>query len=240
MKYLFFSILLIIATSCIRNKNNATLQEQGEARKVFEVKEVVHANAYSYLKVSENFKERWVAVKKADIKPGEVYFYDSALQMNNFTSKDLDRTFDIVYFINQISREPFSNKKADMGSMHRSMVTTNKAAVAFEKAEDELSLADIFEKKDTYALKDFEIRGKVVKVTPQVMGKNWIHIQDGSDYDGKFDLTVTTIEEGIQKGDVVVFKGKLSLDKDFGYGYSYEVLMEDARCLRKETTKPGV
>ncbi|MEI7897164.1 MAG: hypothetical protein WCJ26_09020 [bacterium] len=59
------------------------------------------------------------------------------------------------------------------------------------------------------------------------MKKNWIHIQDGTEFSGKFDLTVTTDAEAAV-GQTITLEGKITLNKDFGYGYAYEVLMEDA------------
>jgi hypothetical protein len=60
------------------------------------------------------------------------------------------------------------------------------------------------------------------------MGKNWVHIQDGTEYQGGFDLTITT-DGQVAVGETVTFEGKIVLDKDFGYGYSYPVLMEEAK-----------
>ncbi|MGW8313899.1 MAG: nucleotide-binding protein, partial [Desulfuromonadales bacterium] len=72
-----------------------------------------------------------------------------------------------------------------------------------------------------------KVRGKVVKFSPQIMGKNWIHIQDGTGEAGSNDLTVTT-NTTANVGDTVVISGTLTADKDFGYGYQYSVLVEDA------------
>ena len=63
------------------------------------------------------------------------------------------------------------------------------------------------------------------------MGKNWIHLQDGTDFKGKFDLTVTT-NETVNEGDKISVEGMITIDKDFGYGYFYEVLMEDAKIIK--------
>jgi hypothetical protein len=60
------------------------------------------------------------------------------------------------------------------------------------------------------------------------MDRNWVHLQDGTSDSGSFDLTVTT-EEEVNVGDVLTFEGKIKLDKDFGAGYSYEVIMEQAK-----------
>ena len=73
------------------------------------------------------------------------------------------------------------------------------------------------------------MRGKVTKVNSGILGKNWVHIQDGTEAEGNFDLTVTT-QETAKVGDVVVVQGKITLNKDFGSGYKYDVIMEEAHC----------
>jgi len=77
------------------------------------------------------------------------------------------------------------------------------------------------------------VRGKVVKYTPDVLGKNWIHLRDGSGSaaDNTHDVLVTTKNQ-TKIGDVVVAKGVVHTDKDLGSGYSYKVLIEDATLLK--------
>ena len=75
------------------------------------------------------------------------------------------------------------------------------------------------------------MKGQVVKVNEEIMGKNWIHIQDGSGSAADFDLTITTVEK-VKVDDVVTFEGTISLSKDFGAGYFYEVIMEDAKLVK--------
>jgi hypothetical protein len=70
-----------------------------------------------------------------------------------------------------------------------------------------------------------------VKFSGGIMNRNWVHIQDGTKDNGKFDLTVTT-QDSVKVGDVVIFEGKIALNKDIGAGYFYEILMEDAK-MRK-------
>ena len=89
------------------------------------------------------------------------------------------------------------------------------------------TVATLFEKKAELAGKPVKVRGKVVKFTPEIMGKNWIHLQDGTGAAGNNDLTVTT-SASAQMGDTVTISGTLSVDKDFGYGYAYDVIIEDA------------
>ena len=63
------------------------------------------------------------------------------------------------------------------------------------------------------------------------MERNWIHIQDGSEFDGKYDLTITS-QESFEVGQVLTLEGVLAINKDFGYGYSYEILLEEATATR--------
>jgi hypothetical protein len=60
------------------------------------------------------------------------------------------------------------------------------------------------------------------------MEKNWFHIQDGTSNEGEFDLTITSLEEEIKLDEVITFEGTIVLNKDFGYGYKYDILLEDA------------
>lgn len=229
-------ILMLVFSSCVRNKNGQVIQSVAPTNaKVFEVTEVVQATSYSYLRVKENNNERWVAVSKQDIKSGDVFYYDEAMLMNNFESKDLNRTFDEIYFVNQISKTPIT--KTPMGGAmpaHSGKVETKKmSTVTLEKTEDEITVAQIFSQRAEYSSKEFEIRGVVVKVNKQVMGKNWIHVQDGTNDAGNFDLTITS-QDLAEVNDEVIFKGKLTLNKDFGSGYFYEVIMEDAILVNKK------
>jgi hypothetical protein len=71
------------------------------------------------------------------------------------------------------------------------------------------------------------VKGKAVKVNNGIMDRNWIHLQDGTGAAGANDLLVTT-KATVNRGDVVVVRGTVALDKDFGAGYSYSLLIEDA------------
>jgi len=105
---------------------------------------------------------------------------------------------------------------------------TAPAAGSLEATTDG-TVADLYAKKDTLSGKQVSLRGKVMKFSPMIMGKNWLHIQDGSGdaAAGTNDITVTTAQEAAV-GDVVTVKGTLVANKDFGAGYSYDVIIEDA------------
>lgn len=234
----------VLVSSCVRNKNPQQAQQSAVQpnQHVFEVTDVVQGNTYTYLQVKENMTERWVAISKAEVNKGDVYYYDEALQMTDFHSKEIDRTFDVIYFVNQISKTPIEHNSMGaagaMGNMpagHTGKVKAKSAEVDMEKPEGELTIADIYNNKADYTKEAFEIRGIVVKVNDQIMGKNWVHIQDGTESNGKFDLTITT-QESVNVGDEVIFKGKLTLEKDFGAGYYYDLIVEDGTLVSKKVS----
>ena len=101
-----------------------------------------------------------------------------------------------------------------------------------ELAEGGISLADLFESMNDYADKLVIVRGKIVKLNNNIMGKNWIHIQDGTAYSGENDLTITSdVEVKVNVDDIVTFKGIITLNKDVGAGYFYKIIMEEAKII---------
>jgi GW (Gly-Tryp) dipeptide domain len=109
----------------------------------------------------------------------------------------------------------------------RKQPVLEKKQVTVQPVAGGVTIAQLYAGKKSFEGKTVKIKGQVVKYTPMVMGKNWIHIQDGTENGGKFDLTVTSTSE-VKVGDVVTLEGKISIDKDLGYGYFFEVLMEEA------------
>ena len=97
-----------------------------------------------------------------------------------------------------------------------------------QKASGGHTVAELFAGKEELADKETAVRGRVVKFNAGIMGRNWIHIQDGSGSQGSNDLTVTT-DATATVGDLVVIRGKLKTDQDFGHGYKYAVLIEEAK-----------
>lgn len=241
MRIYLLVILVMVFSSCVRNKKGQNIQVHTEENQnVFEVAEVIHGNTYTYMKVKEKMGERWVATGKTEVDAGDVLYYGEALQMNDFTSKELDRTFDEIYFIDQVSEEPISADPARImpphsGSAHGAH-GAQESEVSLDKADDELTVGQIYANPQEYSGEEVEIRGVVVKVNNEIMGKNWVHIQDGTGSEGDFDLTVTTTDKA-EVGDEVTFKGKITLEKDFGAGYYYDVIMEEAELLNTTGSK---
>jgi len=97
-------------------------------------------------------------------------------------------------------------------------------------AKGGITIGELYAKKDSYSAKPVKIKGEVVKFNKQIMGKNWIHIQDGTNNNGSFDLTITS-DETVKVGDVVTIEGIITLNKDFGYGYSYDIILENGKLI---------
>ncbi len=95
------------------------------------------------------------------------------------------------------------------------------------KAKGGYTVEELFAKKGTLKGKKVAVRGKVAKISEGIMGRNWIHLQDGSGKQGTNDITVTT-NQSARVGDVVLITGNLATDRDFGGGYKYAVIIEDA------------
>lgn len=108
------------------------------------------------------------------------------------------------------------------------------AAIKVEKAAgpNGYTVEEIFTQGEALAGKTVRIKGQVVKVNMQIMARNWVHIQDGSGNPMKntHDLVVTT-QDDVEEGKPVTFEGVVAFEKDFGYGYKYDVLVEDAKIV---------
>lgn len=200
------------------------------------VKEVLQTSGYTYIRVKEGDKEMWLAIVKMPVIVGKLYTYDDASLMKDFTSKELKRTFKEIYFLAKLTlstnSEATSKKQKEKPNATKSK-SVEKKSVKIETAQGGISIATLFKNKTSYAGKTVIIKGAVSKFTPDIMDRNWIHIQDGTDYSGKYDLTITTNQSvKVKEGDVVTFEGKINLDKDFGSGYFFEVIMEDAALIK--------
>jgi hypothetical protein len=242
MKSLIILLSVLYAFSGCVQKNKVPVAQAevsgNPAQHQAKVLEVIQTSNYTYLRVSENGSENWIAVNRQEAAPGEVYYYDKEMEMKNFVSKELNRTFESIYFVQEISKEPIAaaNQMPAAGPMsaakHSGKVSTEKKeGISVAPADGSISIAQIYAKRGDYSGKTIKVKGQVVKINEEVMGKNWIHIQDGSGSADDFDLAVTTLD-GMKMDDMVTFEGTITLKKDFGAGYFYEVIMEDAKLVK--------
>lgn len=224
----FFAGIALIAASC--NSNNVADENLAPNVHKVKIEEVIQSSNYTYLLVSEKDQEKWIAISKAEVAEGKYYYYEPGIEMTNFASKELKRTFPSITFVDKFSDQPIVAKITMADSMKGKQAAEPKEGIKVDPAKGGITIAELYANKDSYAGKTVKIRGEVVKYSPDIMKTNWVHIQDGTNSEGSFDLTITT-DDVTKVGDVVTFEGVVAVKKDFGAGYYYEVIVEKAKLL---------
>ncbi len=234
--YILLAGIIVLYTSCQFNTPSES-KSKPEADIVLETtsghqqgiaKEVLQTSNYTYILLAVDGVETWVAGPRMEAAVGEKYFYVQNMEMENFKSKELNRTFESVIFAQSISKDENSfNEKPQSETGHQSDVKITRQDIKIEPTKGVTSIADLFANKNKLAGTTITIKGVVTKYNAEIMGKNWIHLQDGTEKDGNFDLVITTLVNA-KLGEIITLTGKVVLDKDFGYGYKYDVLIEDA------------
>jgi len=242
LAYTFLVALFFVffSASCNRTTTETHSIETPAGTHKVVVKEVQQTTVYTYLFVEENGKEYWLAINKQEAKPGETYFFEASYEMNNFESKELKRTFESLLLVDNIRTTPETGAAMPphgMGMKSSGSVTPVDYEIEAIKHEPgELPIGDLYKDPSAFEGKKIKIRGKVVKYNGEIMDRNWIHIQDGTSSGGKFDLTITSLEQ-VNVGEIVAFEGVIAVNKDFGAGYRYDVIMEEGKILTSITNQ---
>jgi hypothetical protein len=203
------------------------------------------AGGYTYVQVDTGTEKIWGAAPKFAATVGERVTVPATMPMRGYRSKTLDRTFDVVYFAGAILPEGAMTAAAETtaaavpaaaapaGHPGGPIAAPAAASIDFSgipKADGGKTVGELLGAASDYAGKEVVVRGKVVKVNNGIMGKNWLHVQDGTGEAGKNDLTVTT-DATAKVGDLVLVRGTAAADKDFGAGYKYAFIVEDAKVV---------
>lgn len=235
MKHLFYLLSVVVAFSVIScNQDAKKSEEKNKTNYDYSgvVVDVVQTSNYTYCLVKDDHNEHWLAISRTDISKGETLYFNQGMEMKDFHSKELDRTFPSIFFVQKASTDPDSDTfKPQAVAQKPVKPKIEKKELDVEQATDGVTIAELFENKEKYAGKKIKVRGKVTKFNTAIMNKNWAHIQDGTEFEGKFDLTVTTVEE-VNVDAVVTFEGTINLDVDFGAGYFYDIIMQDAVIVK--------
>lgn len=201
------------------------------------VLKTMESGGYTYIQLQqEGGNKIWVAVPKARIAVGKRVSLEPGEEFRNFKSKTLNRTFDKIIFslgpIAQKEKQGVGKEAMATPGSKGAMVAAKQMKVERAAGPDAHSVAEIFAHKENLAGKKVVVRGKVVKVSPRVMKKNWVHIQDGTGSLNKkdHDLVVTT-KALPDVGGIITVNGILLKDKDFGSGYKYDVLIDNAEIV---------
>lgn len=230
---IFVLIVFFIGCGNDDNKKQDTVENTNQISNVESISrsgivvDKVDAGSYSYLQLKENNNLYWVAVPAMNIKNGESIHFSQYMEMIDFKSETLNRSFESVLFVNDASR---SMNKMNMKNPHSDVQSLDKQTISVGTLKDGKTIADIYKNKQSLNGKTVKVKGKVVKFNSAIMNRNWVHIQDGTDNNGDFDLLITS-DETAKVGDIIVAEGKLAIDKDFGAGYFYLVLVEEAKII---------
>jgi len=220
--YLALMLATIMITGCGKDETPPL----PEGTHAVEVEEAMDASQYTYIRVSEDGNEYWIAVPKMTVETGEKLYFSKSMVMNNFQSKTLNRTFDKILFVDDISKTPpAANQPKQMP--HPKIESTQNRDLKLEPLKDGKTVEEIFSEKDKIAGSRVKIRGKIIKYNPEIMDRNWIHLQDGTSSGNNYDLIVTT-KDPAEVGNVVIVEGTVSVNKNFGSGYVYPVMIENA------------
>ncbi len=200
------------------------------------VREVMHADVYTYLNLEDSGKVRfWVAVPTMEVTTGDGVEIFGANQMANFHSKTLNRTFDTILFANSakvLGKGDLTQATGQLPPDHPPLPAVTISVEDIEKTAGGYTVAELYAKRDELKGKEVQVRGKVVKYSAGIMNRNWLHLRDGTGQEGTNDITVTTMQTS-NVGEVVTASGRLETDRNLGGGYHYAVIIQDASITTK-------
>jgi len=203
------------------------LSAQASATLQGEVLETRSVEIYTYLRLKTAAGEIWAAVPRTDVTKGTQVTIGDSMTMQNFESKTLNKTFDKIVFGQLVD----PRVKAAAPGVVAPGTTAGLPPVKVTKATgpDARTVAEVVKARAALSDKAVLVRAQVVKANLGIMGKNWLHLRDGSGSasDGTNDILVTT-KEVAAVGDIVNVKGTVRTDVKLGAGYDYAVLIENA------------
>jgi hypothetical protein len=228
------------------------------------VTETMDSGGYTYAAVDCDGEILWAAGPQTELAVGDAVTIETGMPMRGFHAESLDRTFDVIHFTSGFGGQTAAGHGGMTGMSGMSGMSGEPGAggmggdsspsghggmtgghpqiepgadldlAGITPAEGGKTVAAVWAERQDLAGQEVTIRGRVVKYSPEIMGKNWLHLQDGTgDADaGTHDLTVTT--GGFAKvGDLVTVTGTVTVDRDLGMGYQYGVLIEQAEVVKE-------
>ncbi len=208
---------------------NKTLPENFHTIKV---NEILPTEKYVYLNVNEGSDNYWVAVRSMDVKIGETYYFKDGLLKTNYESKEYNKIFERVYLV--------SNLVAAKNHGTNELIIQNSKVINSAKQDIEMhtekvkpqqgvtKISELVANPKSFEGKTVIISGICTKVNPNIMNRNWIHVKDGSQ--DNYDLVITS-DTFIPEGKSFTMKAIVVLNKDFGAGYIYDLLLEQGELV---------
>lgn len=251
LSLILFSMLLLVATGCGSGGGNGSAGENAAAGPVdgrFEgvVLETMNSGGYTYVLLEGGGQQIWSATRETPVVVGDQLSVSMDMPMEGFHSDTLDRTFEKVYFVGGFRRMGESAAAPTAAAPHGDDPHGGMMGqAAQDPAEIDLTgieapagghtVASIWGEREALAGQKVVFRGRVTKFNGGIMDRNWLHVQDGSGAtaSGDNDITVTTAAT-CKVGDLVTVTGTIALDKDFGAGYRYALIVEEASIVQEE------
>ena len=236
-------LILFIVSSCSQelepvkkeNSNQGSFFENssedntnGRAETHVIIEEILQGKRYSYIKVQDDKNGAyWISTLKAEYEVGEEYFFTESIHKTNFFSTEFNRNFEDFYLVSDL--QPASSHNHEHGDhVDNQIVDMTVNASEVERASS-TKIKELISNSKKYAGKEVEITGKVVKVNANIMDRHWVHIKDASADDYDFVLTTKAV---VPVGHIVTFKGRFKTNVDFGSGYRFDYILEDAKTIR--------
>lgn len=204
------------------------------------VKHTQKAGRYLYLTLDQNGNEVWVATTSTNVLVGDVIDYSEALLIENFEAKSLNKTFDKIYFTGgvKIVGGPSLSKDVSLpdDNVHKKIkkediMVTTPVKGEIPRAENGITIEEIYSKLDVLEGKKVVVRARVMKVNKNILGTNWITIQDGTG-SAPEDMLIALSSDIAGIADTITISGTIKTGINLGAGYKFKVVIDEASVIK--------
>jgi hypothetical protein len=255
MKTTILMMILLVTSICPAageqqqpqpEKQPPVIEQEPEKQHTATIVEARKGEKYIYLELEETGNKIWIATMPSylggEVKTGDRVQYLGGVEMTDFKSKELDKTFDKILFITKIKKAEASQLKdlehVPADNYHSQFVKQAKdqtilapAKGEIEKAGNGKNIEEIFADAEKLKGREVLVRARVMKISKNILSKNWLTLQDGTGTPPDNKLTATTLDTA-SAGDIITVKGILKADVNFGAGYFYKLILEEAVIIK--------
>lgn len=246
-RWLFCIPLALLLVAC-EKAPDAQQQDTsaGVPRQTGVVAETVEVDNYTYIRLQDENADVWLATQPVWVAPGDVIEFGGGAVMTDFHSETLGRTFDSILFVEDvvIAGQPAPEGTAVPADPHQGLETSHPGMqtqappppVAIEPLDGGMTIEQIFATDRGLDGQFVQLRAQVVKVNPNIMGKNWVTLRDGTGT-APNDRIVSTTTDTVEIGAVVEVTAVIRQDVSLGHGYDYSLLLEEATLTPVEPSQ---
>lgn len=201
---------------------------------------IKNAGNYSYIRLKEDGKKVWLAASPMEVSVGDNVEYTGGDVMTKFESKAMNKTFDEIRFVTRIrvvKNGPLPDNQAMASIPHPKDAPKNSPVAPvpkkgeIKKTGKEKTVEEVFSGREQLKDRPVTLRGKVIKVSRNILKKNWITLSDGTGT-APDDRIVAVTTDLVPLGDVATVTGILKTNVNLGAGYKYKVLIDDAEFAK--------